>query len=409
MHVVGHLLPASSDSIQLRAFDTVSPLTRDYGARMTSASEGDTGLAGVTVVLGDAPVLHDVTLLAGPREILAVLGPSGSGKTTVLRTVAGLQQATTGDVLVAGHRCNGVPTRARDVAMVFQDVGLDPTVDVATNMARGLRMRGVPEPQAADRVAGHARRLRLGRLMGRRPTTLSPGEQGRVGIGRALVREPRAFLFDEPLAHLDAADRARMRRLVTEMVARAGVAALYVTHDPVEAMAVGDRLAVLRDGRVVQADRPITVYRRPADLFVAGLVGEPPLGLLPATLVATDAGAGYRVGDRTLPLWRPPPPALAGHAGRAVLLGLRAEDVAEAGPAADPASVTLPATVAAVEVTGPEARVAVRVAVPGAGPLGARFDPRTTVRPGDRVEVVVDAARAHVFDPVTERALHHPD
>jgi multiple sugar transport system ATP-binding protein len=384
--------------------------------------EGGTGLVDVTVAIGEAPVLRDVTLLAGPGEILAVLGPSGSGKTTVLRTVAGFQRVAAGEVLVAGRPVNDIPTHARDLAMVFQDVGLDPTLDVAANMARGLRMRGTPEPEVADRLAGRGRRLRLGRLMGRQPRTLSSGEQGRVGIGRALVREPRAFLLDEPLAHLDAADRARTRRLITEMVTRAGVAALYVTHDSAEAMAVGDRLAVLRDGRVVQDDRPITVYRRPADPFVASLVGEPALGLLPARLVATASGAGFRVGARTLPLWGPVPFTLVGHVGRPVLLGLRAEEVVEAGPAADPASVTLPATVAVVEVTGPDARVAVQVdaALDAPGPLAtsapyrdapfwARFDPRTSVRPGDRVEVAVDAARAHVFDPATEQALHHPD
>jgi multiple sugar transport system ATP-binding protein len=372
-----------------------------------------TGLVGVTVELGGTRILDDVTLVAYPGEILAVVGPSGSGKTTLLRTVAGFQTVAAGDVLVAGRRCTSVPTHARDLAMVSQDIGLDPSLDVAANMARGLRVRGTPEPEVAERLTGRGRRLRLSRLMGRRPRTLSSGEQGRVGIGRALVREPRAFLFDEPLAHLDAGDRARTRRLIVEMVNRAGVAALYVTHDPGEAMAVGDRLAVLRDGRVVQDDRPITVYRQPVDLFVAGLVGEPALGLLPARLVATGAGAGFRVGSRTLPLWGPVPPGLGGHVDRPVLLGLRAEDVAEAGPAADPASVTLLATVAAVEVTGPDARVAVRVDVgegfPADTSVWARFDPRTTVRPGDRVEVVVDAARAHVFDPVTQRALHHPD
>jgi multiple sugar transport system ATP-binding protein len=382
-----------------------------------SGPDGETGLLGVTVLLGDRPVLRDVTLLAAPHEIVAVLGPSGSGKTTVLRTVAGFHRVVAGDVLVAGRRCTGVPTHARDVAMVFQDGGLDPSLDVAANMARALRLRGTPEPEVADRVEARARRLRLGRLMGRRPQTLASGEQGRVGIGRALVREPRAFLFDEPLAHLDAADRARTRRMIVQMVARAGVAALYVTHDPAEAMAVGDRLAVLRDGRVVQVDRPIAVYRRPADLFVAGLVGEPSLGLLPARLVATEAGAGYRLGARTLPLWGPLPPELARYVDRPVLLGLRAEDVVH-GPTADPSSVTLPATVAAVEVTGPDARVAVRLdAARDAGtagpfrdgPVWARFDPRTPVRPGDRVEVAVDATRAHVFDPVTEQALHHPD
>jgi multiple sugar transport system ATP-binding protein len=355
-------------------------------------------------------VLHDVTLLAGPAQILAVLGPSGSGKTTVLRTVAGFEHARSGDVLVAGRRCNGVAPHARDLAMVFQEGGLDPRLSVAANMARGLRLHGTSEPEVAQRLEGRGRRLRLGRLMGRRPPTLSSGEQGRVGVGRALVREPRAFLLDEPLAHLHAADRLRIRRLITETVARAGVAALYVTHDSAEAMAIGDRLAVLRDGRVLQDDRPLVVYRRPVDLFVAGLVGERPLGLLPARLVATHAGAGFRVGPRTLPLWGPLPAALAGWVGRPVLLGLRAEDVREAGPGSDPRSVTLPATVAVVEVTGPDARVAVQVdAALCDAPFWACFPARTPVRPGDRVAVAVDAARAHVFDPVTERALHHPD
>jgi multiple sugar transport system ATP-binding protein len=383
---------------------------------VTSGPGAATGLRDVTVVVGGRPVLREVTLLAGPGEILAVLGPSGSGKTTVLRTVAGFQRVAAGDVLIAGRRCTDVPTRDRDVAMVFQDGALDPVLDVAANMARGPRIRGTPETEVARRVEGRGRRLRLGGLMSRRPATLSSGEQGRVGIGRALVREPLVFLFDEPLAHLDAGDRARTRRLIAETVAEAGVATLYVTHDPAEAMAVGDRLAVLREGRVVQDDPPMTVYRRPADLFVAGLVGEPALGLLPAVPVATEAGAGFRVGSRTLPLWRPVPPALQGHVGRPVLLGLRVADVVEAGPLTDPAAVRLPATVTAVEVTGPDAYVAVQVDaalevadLPRGAPLRARFDPRTAVRPGDRVEVAVDAARAHVFDPVTERALHHPD
>jgi multiple sugar transport system ATP-binding protein len=377
---------------------------------------GATGLRGVSVVLGGRPVLHGVTLLARPGEVVAVLGPSGSGKTTALRTLAGFQPVTAGDVLIAGRRCTDVPTRDRDVAMVFQDGALDPVLDVAANMARGLRLRGTPEPEVARRVDGRGRRLRLGGLMGRRPAALSSGEQARVGIGRALVREPRVFLFDEPLAHLDAGDRARTRRMITETIARTGVASFYVTHDAAEAMAVGDRLAVLRDGRVVQDDRPVTVYRRPADLFVAELVGDSGLGLLPALLVATDAGAGFRVGSRTLPLWRPPPPALHGHVGRPVLLGLRGEDVVEAGPGTDPEAVRWSATVTAVEVLGPQARVAVRIdAALEAGaaaretPVWARFDPRTRVRPGDRVELAVDATRAHVFDPVTGSALHHPD
>jgi multiple sugar transport system ATP-binding protein len=376
-----------------------------------------TGLDDVTVALPDGrTVLHGVTLLARPGEVVAVLGPSGSGKTMLLRAVAGLEELRSGRVLVAGRRVERVPPHERDLAMVFQSAELVPFLDVAANLAQGLRFHGTAEAQVADRVADRACRLRLSRLLGRRPRALSSGERGRVGIGRALVREPAAFLFDEPLAHLDAAERARTRRTIVEVVRRAGVAALYVTHDRTEALAVADRLAVLRDGAVVQDDRPMVVYDRPADLFVAGFVGEPGIGVLPARVVVSGAAAGYRIGARTLPLWGPLPPELAGWADRPVLLGLRTEDVGEAARDPDPRTVTLGAAVADVERTGAATLVSLAVdappvpgpdGVPVAARLWGRFDGWAAVRRGERVQVAVDAARAHVFDPATGRAIYH--
>jgi multiple sugar transport system ATP-binding protein len=357
---------------------------------------GLTGLSGVTVAFGDGPpTLRGITLLVAPGEIVTVLGPSGSGKTTVLRTVAGLEGTRAGRVLVAGRDVTRVPTPQRNVAMVFQESTLVPFLDVAANLARVT--------QAAD-AQSTVRGLGLRRLLPRMPRTLSPGESGRAGIGRALVREPAAFLFDEPVAHLDSAERSRVRRTIVDAVRRAGVAALWVTHDQTEAMAVGDRLAVLRDGAVVQVDTPSAMYERPVDVFVAGFVGTPGIGLLPAT--ATPAG--YRVGPRTLPLWGPLPAGV--DEGRAVLLGLRAEDVT-AGDAPDPASVLLPVTVADVERPMPEAVLVADLAVPGAADgarIVARVDPGTRVRRGDRVELAVDARRAHVFDAGTGLALAHP-
>lgn len=298
---------------------------------------GLTGLSEVTVAFGDGPpALRGITLLAAPGEIVTVVGPSGSGKTTVLRAVAGLETVRAGRVLVAGRDVTRVPTPQRNVAMVFQ--APLPFLDVAANLARGT--------QATD-SGEKVRRLCLRRLLPRMPGTLSPGESGRAGVGRALVREPAAFLFDEPVAHLDAAERSRVRRTIVDVVRRAGVAALWVTHDQSEAMAVGDRVAVLRDGAIVQVDPPATMYERPADVFVAGFVGTPEIGLLPARA----ALAGFRVGARTLPLWGPLPAGVA--EGQAVLLGLRAEDVT-AGVAPDPAAVTLPVTVAEIERPMPE-------------------------------------------------------
>jgi multiple sugar transport system ATP-binding protein len=365
-----------------------------------------TGLDGVTVEYAGVPALEAVTLLAAPGEVLAVIGPSGCGKTTLLRAVAGLETVARGRVVVAGRDVTDVPTAQRNVAMVFQSTTLAPFLTVAANLDRSARGWGAGTPDAPERVADRGRRLRLGRLMPRMPRTLSPGESGRVGIGRAAVRRPDTFLFDEPLAHLDTGERSRTRRTIVELVREAGVAALYVTHDQAEAMAVGDRLAVLNEGRVRQVDTARRVYARPADVFVARFVGEPEIGLLPAVAVAS----GFRVGARIVPLWGPLPDGVRD--GIPVLLGLRPEDVTAAGAAADPSAVAVPVVVREVVRLGPQAVVTGEVAVPGdadGARLAARVDAGTPLRPGDRVELLVDARRAHVFDAATGRALAHPE
>jgi multiple sugar transport system ATP-binding protein len=370
-----------------------------------------TGLEDVTVSYGGEPALRGVTLLAHPGEVLAVVGPSGSGKTTALRAVAGLQPVLRGRVLVAGQNVTRVPVPQRDVAMVFRSNTLVPFLDVAANLTRSAGAFGVPQQEAGQRVAARSRLLGLVRLLPRLPRTLSAGEAGLAGIGRTLVRAPRAFLFDEPLAHLDPAERTRTRRTIVDVVRKAGVGALYVTHDQAEAMAVGDRLAVLHEGRIRQLDRPRRVYEAPADVFVAEFVAGPGIGLLPARLVASGSGAGFQVGGRTLPLWRSVPAELASRVGSPVLLGLRAEDVVEAGPDADPASVALPVSVRQVERPGHDALVRTEVAVPGEADgafLVARIPGGTQLREGERAQLLLDARRAHVFDPETGQALLHP-
>jgi multiple sugar transport system ATP-binding protein len=374
--------------------------------------ETGTGLVDVTVAYGGEPALRGVTLLAGAGEVLAVVGPSGSGKTTALRAVAGLQPVSTGRVLVGGRDVTGVPVPQRDVSMVFRSTTLVPFLNVAANLARSAGAFGVPEPEAAQRVVARSKLLGLVRLLPRLPHTLSAGEAGLTGIGRTLVRTPRAFLFDEPLAHLDAAERSRTRRTIVEAVRKAGVGALYVTHDQAEAMAVGDRLAVLHEGRVRQVDRPRRVYEAPADTFVAEFVGDSGIGLLPARLVTSGGSAGFRVGERTIPLWGPVPDALASRVDSPVLLGLRAEDVTEAGPDADPGSVAVPVSVRSVERPGRDTTVSAEVALPGEADgarLVARMPGGTSLRKGARAQLLVDARRAHVFDPATGRALLHPN
>jgi multiple sugar transport system ATP-binding protein len=385
-----------------------------------------TGLDQATVVLPDADgervVLDRLTLLAEDGELLVVLGPSGSGKTTLLRAIAGLAQVRSGQVLIRGRPVTTAPPHARDLAMVFEHSSLIPTLDVAQNLAFGLRLRHRPAGEIAEQVATQAQRLGLRRLLSRLPGQLSPGQRGRVGIGRAITRVPKAFLLDEPLAHLDAGQRWQMRRHLAEVVKGSGVTTFYVTHDQSDALAIADRVAVLRDGALVQIGTPAQLYDQPVDLFVAGLLGSAPISLLPARLVAGSGGSGFQVGARVLPLWSPVPAELRGLVGRELVLGLRVEDIHDAGASLDPALPPVPATVVRAERTGPDVLVSLSVAAPpvrapdadaadvllGSAQLRARFPRSAAVAPGAGVQVCLDVARAHVFDPVTGRALAHP-
>lgn len=382
---------------------------------------GPTGLDGVTVVAPDGrSILRDVTLLARPAELLAVLGPSGSGKTTVLRVIAGLTRVQSGDVLIGGRSVRDLPTSERRVAMVSEVRALIPFLDAGRNVTWGMRARHRPAAEIEDRLRTHSALLRLTRLLGRRPEGLSAGERERVALGRALVDVPSAFLLDEPLRNLDAAERIHLRQVLADVVRRAGAPTLFVTHDQTDALAVADRIAVVRDGRVVQVGTPRVLYRQPANLFVAGFVGTPAIGLLRGRLVASSEWAGFRIGSRTLPLWRPVPAELQGRVGAELVLGLRPTDVQDARDSSDAATVRLPGTVAAVERTGAQTLVTVTVdapavTAPGADPpegararLHTRFPARTGVRVGDEVELALDSAHVHVFDPASGGALWHP-
>ncbi|WP_395725952.1 ABC transporter ATP-binding protein [Nakamurella sp.] len=367
---------------------------------------GGTGLDRAVVALPDGTVLlDDFTLLARPGELLVVLGPSGCGKSTLLRAVAGLQPVRAGRVLIQGRDVTRFAPPDRDVAMVFERTTLLPTLDVARNMGFGLAQRQTAAAEVEQRVDRQAQRLGIWGLLRRKPTEISMGQQGQAGIGRALVRVPKVFLLDEPLAHLDLVERARMRRIIAETVKSSGVAALYVTHDQTEAMAIGDRIAVIDGGRLQQLGSSSDLYDRPVNLFVADFVGQAPIGIVPAQVVVSGGLVGFRVGDRTLMTWQPLPDELAGSVGSLVTLGLRPESVTAVPPDPDPDATVLTGRVQGVERTGRDTFLTVEMPT---GRLIGRFDGRSRVRVGEVIGLSVDTAAAHVFDVATGRALHHP-
>jgi multiple sugar transport system ATP-binding protein len=369
---------------------------------------GDTtGLDRAVVALPDGTVVFDdFTLLARRGELLAVLGPSGCGKSTLLRTIAGLQPVRAGRVLIQGRDVTKLEPPARDVAMVFEKTALFPTIDLARNMAFGLTQRRTAAAEVEQRVDRQAQRLGIRGLLRRKPTEISMGQRGQAGIGRALVREPKVFLFDEPLANLDLGERARMRRVIAETVKATGAATIYVTHDQTEAMAIGDRIAVIDGGRLQQVGSSADLYERPVNLFVADFVGPTPLGVVPARIVVSGGMAGYRVGDRTLMTWQPLPERLADAVGAEVTLGLRPESVTAVPPDPDPDATVLTGRVRGVERTGRDTFLTVELQT---GRLIGRFDGRLQIRVGEMIGLSVDAAAAHVFDAETGRALRHPD
>jgi multiple sugar transport system ATP-binding protein len=306
--------------------------------------------------------------------------------------------------------------------MVFETSTLISFLDLEGNIGFGLRMHKVPKDERQDRVASEAGRLRLGGLLKRKPASLSAGESGRAHIGHALVRRPAAWLLDEPLAHLDPAERFELRRRLVREAKQQNVPTLYVTHDPAEALAVGDRVAVLEDGQLVQVDTPRDLYERPANAFVATFVAAEPLGLLLARVIRSGGLAGFQVGDRTLPFWSGLPGELEAHVSRAVVLAFRAEDVRDAADVDDPDVTRLHGIVVATEFTGPSVLATVQIeapapSCPGLDPplpptdqarLVARLPREHPVQLATDLTLAVHAARAHVFDATTGGALWHP-
>jgi len=337
---------------------------------------------------GDVSVIEHLNLDVNDGELMVLVGPSGCGKSTALRMIAGLEDVTAGTISIGGRVVNNLAPKDRDIAMVFQSYALYPHMTVRENLEFGLRMRKVPAPERAKRVASAAEILGMSHLLERKPKDLSGGQRQRVAVGRAIVRQPAVFLFDEPLSNLDAKLRVQTRAEITKLQATLGTTSVYVTHDQVEAMTMGHRITVMRDGKIQQVGTPREVYELPANAFVAQFIGTPPMNLIPATAV----GNALQMSSFTLPL----PSKFRVSDGQRVLAGIRPEHLhrSDNGP--------ITATVDVVEPIGHETIV---YASAGDARLVAIFEPSMTPRAGETITMSVDVDAMHLFDAETQVSL----
>jgi multiple sugar transport system ATP-binding protein len=371
---------------------------------------------------GGHEALRGLDLSIGESEFLVLVGPSGCGKSTALRMVAGLEDISEGRILIGGAVANDLSPRERNIAMVFQSYALYPHLTVAENIGFGLRVRGVAKAEIARKVREAAEILELGDLLARKPPQLSGGQRQRVAMGRAIVRKPRAFLMDEPLSNLDARLRVQTRAEITRIQKLAGVTTIYVTHDQVEAMTMGDRVAVLNRGVLQQLGTPRALYHTPANLFVAGFIGSPAMNFIAARIEADGDRMALRVGGQALVLPASAWAAIDGYAGRELVLGVRPEAIGVA-PAG---SAGLPGTVAFAEDLGATLLVHVDVEAPpphlhagqaveteeasllrqkGMARIRVVVDGRAGFKAGDRVALGFDPERLHLFDPQSGAAI----
>jgi multiple sugar transport system ATP-binding protein len=385
-------------------------------------------LDGVTKVFGsDVVAVNDVSLEIRDSEFMVLVGPSGCGKSTILRILAGLEEVTAGEVFIGDTQVTDLPPKDRDIAMVFQNYALYPHMTVEQNLGFGLRLRKMPKEEIRSRVQDVAQTLGLEALLDRKPVALSGGQRQRVAMGRAMVREPVAFLMDEPLSNLDAKLRVQMRAQLAQLHDRLGTTTVYVTHDQVEAMTLGQRVAVLRDGLLQQVDTPQNLYNRPANLFVAAFIGSPPMNLVEATVhEGKIAFAGFE-----MPI--APETDLRDHVGRTVILGIRPSDLEDVAVWSNPDLPSIEVKAEVTEELGSEVNVLFGIDAPPVAVeetmaaidepteegvfllqseagmqraiFCARVDARTICRPGGTIRLSVDPGRFHYFDPETGLAI----
>ncbi len=376
--------------------------------------------------------VHDLSLDVADGEFIVLVGPSGCGKSTALRMVAGLEDITTGDLMIGGRRVNDVDPQGRDIAMVFQSYALYPHMSVRDNIGYGLKLRKTPKAEMNERITKAADMLELTPLLDRKPKQLSGGQRQRVAMGRAIVRQPQVFLMDEPLSNLDAKLRVQMRAEISAVVRSLSTTTMYVTHDQTEAMTMGDRMAVMKAGFLQQLGTPGECYDTPTNIFVAQFVGSPPMNMVMATVVPVGDGFHVEVGATTVEIPESvltTRPALRKYSGRRIALGVRSEDMEDASLTSVPQERRIRAEVTLTEALG--SQIIVHFTFPGdrvitedtklleaesggeelhLGDQGqvswvASFAPRSRVKMGDQIEIAVDIERAHYFDPDTSDAI----
>jgi multiple sugar transport system ATP-binding protein len=345
--------------------------------------------------------VKDVNLNIRDKEFVVLVGPSGCGKSTTLRMVAGLEEITAGQIVIGDRVVNDLPPKDRDIAMVFQNYALYPHMTVYDNMAFGLKMRKFPKAEIQKRVNDAAEILGIQELLKRKPRQLSGGQRQRVAVGRAIVRHPQVFLFDEPLSNLDAKLRVQMRVELKRLHDRLETTAIYVTHDQVEAMTLGDRVVVMRDGWIQQVGEPLELYGKPANKFVAGFIGSPAMNFIDVTI--TDSGGVTRAEAPGLNVTIPAAHAerLRPYKGQRVTLGIRPEDL-HVATGADPRDSCVEAVVDVVEPLGSEILLDVKV---GPTVVVARVDPTVRVKVHEPVRLALDPERLQFFDPKSELAI----
>ena len=354
---------------------------------------------------GDVTAVHDFCLEVEDKEFIVLVGPSGCGKSTTLRMIAGLEEITKGELLIGDRVVNNVEPKDRDIAMVFQNYALYPHMSVYKNMAFGLQLRKVPKAEIKTKVEAAARILDIEPLLNRKPKALSGGQRQRVALGRAMVRDPAVFLLDEPLSNLDAKLRTAMRAEITKLHKRLGTTFVYVTHDQTEAMTMGDRIVVMKDGFIQQVDTPQKLYDAPCNMFVAGFIGTPQMNFLPASIQKSEAGYCAAHDNGTLPI--PPgcvsPQVIAAFEGKDVMLGIRPEDLhIEPVYMDQPTTGVIDAEVDLAELMGSEIYL---YGTTGKTKVIARIPSRSPVRNNEQIQLAVDCDRLHIFDMETQKAI----
>jgi multiple sugar transport system ATP-binding protein len=352
---------------------------------------------------GDVIAVNNLNIDVADKEFLVLVGPSGCGKTTALRCLAGLEEITSGQIKIADRVVNDVAPKDRDIAMVFQSYALYPHLSVFDNMAFGLKLRKLPKEEIKRRVGEAADVLGIQDLLGRKPRQLSGGQRQRVAVGRAIVREPKVFLFDEPLSNLDAKLRVAMRAEINKLHQRLQTTFIYVTHDQTEAMTMATRIAVINKGVLQQLDTPQHLYDHPNNLFVAGFIGSPAMNFFPGRLRKDGNKLVVDAGDFVVPIPAKKSKPYEGHAGKDVIFGIRPENIHDAEFV--PSNIDSEKVAVKVDVTELMGNEIFLYLVSGKNTFVARVDPRSKLRVGEQADVAFDMDNFHIFDAATEEAI----